>query len=446
MGRIDNLTNFVTDIAGAIRTTSGETEDIPCSEFSDRILNLTPEEGYVRTQGVPNGEEIIANASVIENGGINYYPIYYVCLYDILTTETFKKTWSDPVTGDNASSGADAFVFSDEPLTLYVGDTTHTFNTANDYATVESWKCRYVIMYATEANKNVSTGITVNLGTKTNIFEIIGSQYLILSNTSALSHVSNEGLPNLQYANLQTSDFDNSISDNFCVNSYSLQSLLLPAVTSIGNNFCSGSVKLEVLNIVGVNNIGTDCFSNCKKLKSLNLPNLTSIGDRAFNNCVGLKSLYLPNLTSTNIGFCSNCESLELLSVPNLTNITSGFCGNCALKSLELPMITTIEDDFCNSCYNLLYYKIPNTLTSITSSEYASLSNTKFIELPDDFNLDNCNFSYSEFSTTWFTHLAQQLKDNSSGTAKTMTLGAANIALIPIDIATAISNKNWTIN
>ena len=91
-------------------------------------------------------------------------------------------------------------------------------------------------------------------------------------------------------------------------------------------------------------------------------------------------------------------------------------------------------------------YKIPNTLTSITSSEDYSLSSAKFIELTDDFDLDNCNFSGSEFSTTWFTHLSGQLKDNSSGTAKTMILGAANIALIPTDIATAISNKNWTLN
>lgn len=43
-------------------------------------------------------------------------------------------------------------------------------------------------------------------------------------------------------------------------------------------------------------------------------------------------------------------------------------------------------------------------------------------------------------------HLASQLKDNSSGTAKTMTLGASNISLIPTATATIISNKNWTLS
>jgi len=69
--------------------------------------------------------------------------------------------------------------------------------------------------------------------------------------------------------------------------------------------------------------------------------------------------------------------------------------------------------------------------------------------LPTNFDIDACNFTgssgYSK-SLAWFTHLASQLKDNSSGSAKTMTLGAANIALIPSAQATIISNKNWTIN
>jgi hypothetical protein len=79
----------------------------------------------------------------------------------------------------------------------------------------------------------------------------------------------------------------------------------------------------------------------------------------------------------------------------------------------------------------------------------ATLNYTQFIGLPTDFDIGYCNFTgttgYSK-SLSWFTHLATQLKDNSGGTAKTMTLGAANIALIPSAQATIISNKNWTIN
>ena len=113
--------------------------------YLNRIIE--PTDTYVRLSGIPNGESILANAPIIENGGINYYPIYYMCLMDTVASESFTKT------GTGVSTGADAYVFSDDTSTLYVGDTTHTFDVSQDSETSEGWKCRYVIAYATEANK-----------------------------------------------------------------------------------------------------------------------------------------------------------------------------------------------------------------------------------------------------------------------------------------------------
>jgi len=124
---------------------------------------------------------------------------------------------------------------------------------------------------------------------------------------------------------------------------------------------------------------------------------------------------------------------------------------NCAsLVSLSLPSVTTISGGyFCSDCTSLKYFEIPNTITTLTSTTANTLNYTEFIELPTDFDISACNFTgatgYNK-SLAWFTHLATQLKDNSGGTAKTMVLGAANIALIPTDTATIISNKNWTLS
>lgn len=310
--------------------------------FLNRIIQSgTPPapSGYVRLAGVPDGESILANAPIIENGGVNYYPIYYMCLMDTLASESFTKT------GTGVSSGADAYVFSDEPSTLYVGDTTHTFDVADDYATSENWKCRYVIAYATETNKNDANGITINLYLNKTSFEFIGSQYLKLSSTSALfGYTSSSSVnKNLRYVNLSNSSF--------------------------------------------------------------------------YNNEISVSN------------FCYYCYSLTSISLPSLTTVSG--------------------EDFCYGCCSLKYFEIPSTITAITNTTQTTLNYVQFIKLPTNFDIDACNFTglsgYSK-SLTWFTHLATQLKDNSGGTAKTMVLGADNIALIPTATATIISNKNWTLS
>ena len=70
--------------------------------------------GYVRPTGVPNGEDIIANAPDIEQGGVIYKPIYYICAMDTFNSNTFTKT------GTGRTTGADAYVFSDEPSTGFM--------------------------------------------------------------------------------------------------------------------------------------------------------------------------------------------------------------------------------------------------------------------------------------------------------------------------------------
>ena len=389
--------------------------------------------GYVRLAGVPDGESIIANAPVIENAGTNYYPIYYMCLMDTLASESFTKT------GTGVSTGADAYVFSDEPSTLYVGDTTHTFDVADDYATSENWKCRYVIAYATDANRSDASGITVNLYATKTPFEFIGSQYLKLSSTSALFGNTSSGdvNQNLRYVNLSNSSFyNNEISvGSFCRFCYSLTSLSLPLLTTVsGTNFCD----------------------NCYSLTSISLPSLTTVSGSNFcYYCRSLTSISLPSLTTVsgeNFCFCCGCSSLQSITLPSLTTVSGlNFCFDCrSLASISLPLLTTVSGaTFCNGCYPLEYFEIPSTITIITNTSTNTLSYTQFIGLPTNFDIDACNFTgssgYSK-SLSWFTHLATQLKDNSGGTAKTMTLGAANIALIPSAQATIISNKNWTIN
>lgn len=399
--------------------------------YLNRIIKTgTSTEGYIRSTGVPNGESILANAPVIENSGTNYYPIYYMCLMDTVASISFAKT------GTGVSTGADAFVFSDEPSTLYVGDTTHTFNTANDYETSEIWKCRYVIAYATETNKNDANGITINLYNYKTTFEFIGGQYLKLSSSSALFGYSDDASSNenLRYVNLSNSSFyNNEISTTyFCASCHTLETILFPSsLANITNSYC---------------------LRYCHSLTALSLPNVISVESDFCYGCYSLESLSLPLLQTISNKFGYLWYNLTSLSLPELTAIggTNCFYGCSSLKTLSIPKVTSITGTNCFIyCYSLEYLELSSTTVVFNNMTANTLAYTQFIKLYTNFNINNCNFTgYTGYnkSLAWFTHLATQLKDNSSGSAKTMTLGASNIALIPSAQATIISNKNWTIN
>lgn len=408
-----------TKATGTIPTYSGSTEITENATLetegkylaSDIVVNVSGEaSGYVRPTGAPDIDTIAANAPDIVDNGTTYRPLYVLALMDTIASKTFSKT------GTGVSTGGDAFVFSDEPSTLYVGNTTHTFDTAADISTSENWKARYVIVYGIQAIGDI-LGITVNLYLYRATYEMVGCSGTIFSYASTLfgTSTSSSGNKNIRYINIQNSSFSNdriSSSSYFCAYCVSLTTLNLPnSLTFINvSYFCSG----------------------CSSLTTLSSPNLTTLQGS---------------------DFCYNCRSLTILSLPDLTTLQgSYFCSSCSsLTTLSLPSLTTISNGgyFCYNCYNLKNIDLHSLTSSPLSFDTINIMNyTTFITLPIDFDFDAINFTgatgYTK-SIAWFHHLATQLKDNSGGTAKTMVLGATNIALIPSADAATISAKNWTL-
>lgn len=364
--------------------------------------------GYIRPTGVPNGEDIIANAPDIEQGGVTYKPIYYICAMDTFDSATFSKT----ATG--SATGADAYVFSDEPSTLYVGTSVaHTFDANADYPTSEEWNCRYIIMYAAAANKATATGITVNLYNYRATFEFIGASGTIFSDSTALFGYSNTAAcRSIKYVDISACSFYNNT---------------ISATYFMGYNSALKEIKLPE----SITSVSSErfCYS-CQSLTTLVVPNLTTVsGDYFCGSCYSLTSLSLPNLTTVSGDyFCNACYSLPSLSLPNLTTVSGYY--------------------FCPSCYSLSYMNL-SAVSSFAITSDTTLGYCRYIILPTNFNINSVNFTgatgYTK-SLDWLNNeLPTKLKDNSGGTAKTMTLGAANIALIGTTAAAIIAAKNWTI-
>jgi hypothetical protein len=297
---------------------------------------------------------------------------------------------------------------------LYVGTTTHTFDVSDDYDTVEEWKCRYIIAYATEANVTVSTGITINNYLDTMSFEFIASQYLIINRTSFLCGRSTSSNVNysFQYVNLTNASFyNNECTSALCGYSQGLVEIRFPnSFTTINGSYTCGS---------------------CPNLKRIVINGLTTVSnERVFYGCYSLQELSLPNFTtitaSSDVSF-SNLYSLKELLMPNLTTITGNsliFLYLYSLKYVDLSGLTT-----CN------YFV------------WSTFAYTSFIKLPTDFDFDGLNFTGSiTKSYEWLNNeLPTKLKDNSSGTAKTITVGSSNIKLMTSATLAIISVKNWTL-
>lgn len=381
--------------------------------------------GYVRAMGVPNGEDIIANAPDFEVEGVVYKPIYYLALRDTFITETFSKT------GTGVSTGADAFVFSDEPTTLYIGDTTHTFDTTKDFATSEEWKCRYVICYATAENKAITTSVFLYLST--NVFEFIGASGTTFSYNSRIFGHNATNYANIEYVNIENSAIiNNKIKGNyFLANCLRLITVKLPEITEIASTYF---------------------MYECNQLQEISIPKLETITDNyALYGCRALREINLSDLvTITGNNFLSNSVIKEI-NIPKLETIMgSNFLyNNTKLKKIELPVLKNIGSSatqICRDSYLLKYVNL-SSIISWEGNDWSRFTYAVFITLPIDFDFDGLNLTGSTIkSYEWLNvELPTKLKDNSGGTAKTLTIGSANIALITPANQAIIANKNWTL-
>ncbi len=168
-----------------------------------------------------------------------------------------------------------------------------------------------------------------------------------------------------------------SIGGSAFASCYSLASLVLPeGITSIGNYAFQNCYSLTSLVIPeGITSIGNYAFQNCYSLTSLVIPEgITSIGNYAFQNCYSLTSLVIPEgVTSIGAQSFQNCYSLTSLVIPEgVTSIGNyAFQGCYSLTSLVIPEgVTSIGAQSFQNCYSLTSLVIPSSVTTILTSAF----------------------------------------------------------------------------
>lgn len=128
----------------------------------------------------------------------------------------------------------------------------------------------------------------------------------------------------------------------------------------------------------------------------------TSIGNYAFSGCTNLESVTISNSVTTigNQAF-AHCTSLTSITIPNSVTVVGGMCfANCPLQNIVLG---------------------------------------------NNFNATGLWFIYNNLSVDVMVSMFEALADLTGQTAKTLTLGATNLAKLTDEQKQIATNKNWNL-
>lgn len=366
MAKNDNLTDFLTDVADAIRAKKGTTDKINPQNFSAEIASITT-----------GGGEGDSDMPVIGDGKTYLY--INIESQDLLaTTVTFKQTVAYGVVVD-WGDGSETQTYSGTGNK----NATHTYAEVGEYrislAPIEG--CTLTL--SRSATSYCVMGLIENRQPYLNVLRAveIGSNVTTLGNyTFQLCFcLGNIEIPEGVTA-LGTYTFQSCIS---------LKSIVIPeGVTTIDNYGFHGCTSLSKVVIPStVTRIDEEAFAGCKSLTTILLPEkLKYIYGHAFMSCTSLASIEIPSTVTTFGEYVFyQCNSLISVVLPSKikTIPTMTFYHCVSLTSIEIPTtVTSIESYAFNSCSSLTSIIIPPSVTSIGNNAFSNCS-----------KLNTCDFS-----------------------------------------------------
>lgn len=442
-----------------------------------------------------DSETILKNTQNKVVNSVTYYPCYILLLKDWDASTSIEKN-----TNAGYKTQGDAFIFSDEPDTLYVGNQTHTWDVSKDKPCGLGYKTRYIIVFTSTEKLTAAPDLYYFkciefFADKLNRsfyswLKFFGSAHgqgsdavNVISNNSSYGLDGNTYIENVQINNFVGSYtypiFENSLQ--YCAN---LRRVSFPSITTINgsNTLTNNPVLVEVdfgnmisvekgilsscpkLNRINLNKLQTinctDFLRNIQSLKTISLPYVTTINSVSggngyvFGNCENLTSFTLDNLEDIETSSVfADVRNVKYISLPNLkkfrNNYANGlFLRNYSLEKIDLPQIPRITQRMFADCCRLKEFEIPYTCTSIDkasgrSSAFAGCYSLTNLILFENFSLDNLNCVDCPLSHECIIDMFNKLKDLTGADSLTLTIGANNLAKVTDEEKLIATNKNW---
>lgn len=310
MAKNDNLTDFLTDVANAIREKKGTNEPINPQDFSSEIASIQTGGGVDKLQWRCDNVKSLANEF---NG-------YTGTDYSIL----------DGVDTSKVKSFSRMFFGNTNMTTLPELDYSGLQNKYNDMDYMCSGGCKYL------KNAVITLKVPTNMSSVFDCqsYTVFTNLTLTINNTNYITSLNNC----FNYSRIDAINETNTLDLINCLNLYN------------AFNHCSfyGNNKtLTLLNTQNVQQWGNAFnYSNIENISELDFAGALSSNYHSgvFYYCNHLKEIHVKN-TSNIKNFpqsfqgCSVAKTIETVDMLNMTNITSLFTGCAKLENLTLKNI-----------------------------------------------------------------------------------------------------------
>lgn len=367
MAKDNNLKDFLTDVADAIREKEGSTGLINPQEFSAKIR-------AIETGG---GGESGGGGGVLA-GAVNFRDYDGTILHsfskdEFLALEALPElpTQAGLVCQEWNWSLEDAQAYVQEYGMLEIGATYITDDgKTRIYLNIEDTKRG---LQSLRFNQSVTNGVEIDWGDGSATETMPSS-----GNKTATHTYAKKGkyIITLSVQDGCTLGLGHSSSGSCLVglNDYAYQ----PKIK------CLYKVELGK----NVPSVDAYAFYYCIGLESITIPNnVKTIGNYSFNYCYLLKSAVFPNgVSSVGSAIFSYCNQLASICLPTTMPKmgTNMFNMNGRLERVTIPnQVKTLESSVFNYCYALKEVIVPKSVTSMANSIFAYCSNIEEIILPD---------------------------------------------------------------
>ena len=411
MATTDNLGDFLTSVANAIRSKSGSTAQINAQDFASEIENLPSGgtelpaymsaknftfdgnacTGYVGDNTLPEiiipksystvtSTETVAGAKVLDKENLS------MSIYDFQSA-TFSDGGTNTQTYTSTSQLQN--LSTDFPNDCYLVSMQGSYPSSFNFLRLAS--DMQMLQFPIYIN-----GQSFDDG-------MAAFDYIIENNITDVNFAGDvEVITFIDGNDYQVTSVSGSINGSGFKN-YQNRIILLSNLKTVGDyafQYCSGLTSIEIPS--SVKTVGNYAFSDCSSLTSIEIPSsITSIGSYAFQGCSSLASIEIPSsVTSIEEYVFDDCSLLASIEIPSsVTSIGDHAFSSCnSLANIVIPSsVTSIGDYAFSSCNSLASIEIPSSVTSIGSSAFSGCSLLASIEIPSsitsigDHAFSSCN-------------------------------------------------------
>lgn len=400
MAKNNNLTDYLTDLANAIREKKGTTDPINPQDFSAEIASI-------ETGGGGGGGEAVAENDVNfrdYDGTIvhSYTKAQFLALSELPELPTHEGLVAQ---GWNWTLAAAQSYVADMGIMEIGANYNTNDNKTRLYFSIPYDNYSITLRY----NQSDSNGVRVLWGDGTT------EQYVSSTGNQSLTHTyakkgdyvcvirvySGEITLGGSYGLLNASSWQNDLKGCFALKKAEVSS----KVTGIGSYMFGYCINLESVSLpTSITTFGRYSFAYCTKLRHITIPpSVTTIDNQCFNNCYNLEEMSLPKAVPASQAFPTGsaklkriicpaeliasaaylyCYSLiEEVTIPNgATSLAKNMFANSYVRRVILPdSIESIGTDVFNQSYYIDNLDLPDSVKSLGGYSLYRMNLSKFI-------------------------------------------------------------------